>query len=218
MDLQVDAVRMGWLPFYPQFNRNPIQLVRDAEEAGAHTAPEIADWMVNQLRTGKVRFSVEEPDLPENWPRVWLIWRANALHSSAKGHEYFLRHYLGTHSNAIADEVAQESVQEVDWRESAPQGKMDLVVDLNFRMDTSALYSDVILPSASWYEKNDLNTTDLHSYYSSAGRGGSAVLGIAERLGHFPCSRGKDQRTGAHPLSRAVSGPGRDSTAARHPG
>ena len=27
MDLQVDAVRMGWLPFYPQFNRNPIQLV-----------------------------------------------------------------------------------------------------------------------------------------------------------------------------------------------
>ena len=145
---------------------------------------------------------------------MWLIWRANALHSSAKGQEYFLRHYLGTHSNAIADEVAQDTVQEVEWREAAPQGKMDLVVDLNFRMDTSALYSDVILPSASWYEKNDLNTTDLHSYYSSAGRSGASVLGIAERLGHFPGARGKDQRTGAHPLSRAVSGSGRDSAAA----
>src|SRR6185437_8709525 len=56
LELQVDAVRMGWLPFYPQFNRNPIQIVRNAEEAGAHTAQEIADWTVNQLRTGKVRF------------------------------------------------------------------------------------------------------------------------------------------------------------------
>ncbi len=46
---------------------------------------------------------------------------------------------------------------------------MDLVVDLNFRMDTSALYSDIILPSASWYEKNDLNTTDLHSYFHPLG-------------------------------------------------
>ena len=169
MDLQAAAVRMGWLPFYPQFNRNPIQLVRDAEEAGAKSKQEITDWVVEQLRTGNIRFSVEDPDLPENWPRVWLIWRANALHASAKGHEYFLRHYLGTHNNAIADEVAGDSVQEVVWREAPTQGKMDLVVDLNFRMDTSALYSDIILPSASWYEKNDLNTTDLHSYLHPMG-------------------------------------------------
>nr|MDA8088416.1 molybdopterin-dependent oxidoreductase [Nitrospiraceae bacterium] len=53
---------------------------------------------------------------------------------------------------------------DIEWREPAPQGKLDLVVDLNFRMDTSALYSDIILPSATWYEKNDLNTTDLHSF------------------------------------------------------
>ena len=41
---------------------------------------------------------------------------------------------------------------------------MDLVVDLNFRMDTSALYSDIILPAATWYEKADLNSTDMHSF------------------------------------------------------
>ena len=41
---------------------------------------------------------------------------------------------------------------------------MDLVVDLNFRMDTSALYSDVVLPAATWYEKADLNSTDMHSF------------------------------------------------------
>jgi len=38
------------------------------------------------------------------------------------------------------------------------------VVDLNFRMDTSALYSDIVLPAATWYEKSDLNSTDMHSF------------------------------------------------------
>jgi len=53
--------------------------------------------------------------------------------------------------------------KEIKWHEEAPTGKMDLVVDLNFRMDSSALYSDIVLPSASWYEKADINTTDMHS-------------------------------------------------------
>ena len=84
--------------------------------------------------------------------------------ASAKGHEYFLKHYLGTHTNAIAEDMARDSVKEVKWYEQAPAGKMDLVVDLNFRMDTSALYSDIVLPAATWYEKADLNSTDMHSF------------------------------------------------------
>ena len=121
-------------------------------------------FTVDQLKARKLKFSVEDPDAPENWPRVWFIWRGNALMSSAKGHEFFLKHYLGTHTNAIAEELAEGSAKEVAWHEHAPQGKMDLVVDLNFRMDTSALYSDIILPAATWYEKADLNSTDMHSF------------------------------------------------------
>ena len=34
-------------------------------------------------------------------------------------------------------------MEEAFWREEAPKGKFDLVVDLNFRMDTTALYSDI---------------------------------------------------------------------------
>jgi nitrate reductase alpha subunit len=82
---------------------------------------------------------------------------------SMKGHEYCLKHYLGTHSNAIAED-SEDHTQEVKWHEMAPTGKMDLIVDLNFRMDSSALYSDIVLPAASWYEKADLNSTDLHSF------------------------------------------------------
>jgi nitrate reductase / nitrite oxidoreductase, alpha subunit len=164
MDHQVRAVRLGWLPFFPQFNRNPMELVREAQSAGAKTDQEIVAWVVQALKDKKLRFAVEDPDAPENWPRVWFIWRGNALLSSAKGHEYFLKHYLGTHHNIVAPETAGESVKEAEWREPAPEGKLDLVVDLNFRMDSSALYSDIVLPAATWYEKDDLSTTDMHSY------------------------------------------------------
>ncbi|MFA7536525.1 MAG: nitrate reductase subunit alpha [Desulfuromonadales bacterium] len=164
MDHQVRAVRLGWLPFYPQFDRSSLKLVRQAEEAGQKSPEEISAWTVRQLKEKKMRFAVEDPDAPENWPRLWFIWRGNALSSSAKGHEYFLKHYLGTHHSVIAPETAGESVKEAVWHEKAPEGKLDLVVDLNFRMDTSALYSDIILPAATWYEKDDLNSTDMHSF------------------------------------------------------
>ena len=164
MDLQVKAVRNGWLPFFPQFDRSPIEVVRQAEADGARTDKEIADWIIAKLKSRELRFAVEKPDDAANWPRVWYIWRGNALMASAKGHEYFLKHYLGTHTNAVAEESAAGSVAEVECEGAAPEGKLDLVVDLNFRMDTSALYSDVILPAATWYEKADLNSTDLHSF------------------------------------------------------
>jgi nitrate reductase alpha subunit len=164
LDHQVRAVRRGWLPFFPQFDRSPTEVVRQAEADGARNDQEVVDWVVRQLRDRKLRFAVEDPDAPESWPRLWFIWRGNALLSSAKGHEYFLRHYLGTHHASVAPEAARGDVHEATWREQAPEGKLDLVVDLNFRMDTSALYSDVILPAASWYEKDDLNTTDMHSF------------------------------------------------------
>jgi nitrate reductase alpha subunit len=164
IDLQVDAVRRGWLPFFPQFNRSPLAVAREALAGGAKTDAEVIQYVVAQLKQGELGFAVEDPDAPENWPRVWLIWRGNAIGASAKGHEFFLRHYLGTHSNAVAPEMAAGNVHEVVYRPEAPTGKLDLVVDLNFRMDTSALYSDIVLPAATWYEKDDLNTTDMHSY------------------------------------------------------
>ena len=169
LDLVAMAVRLGWMPFYPQFDRNPIELVKEARNAGARSEAEVVRWVVEQLKSGKLRFAVDDPDAPENWPRVWIIWRGNAIMSSAKGHEFFLRHYLGTHDNSVAEEVAKGRVKTVAFREPAPRGKMDLVVDINFRMDTSALYSDIVLPAAMWYEKNDLNTTDLHSFIHPLG-------------------------------------------------
>jgi len=170
MDLEAMAVRLGWMPYYPQFKTNSLEVVKSAEAAGAKTAEDFSKWTARQLKEGKLEFAVDDPDAKENWPRVWIIWRGNAIQSSAKGHEFFLRHYLGTHDNIIAEEHARDKVKTVKFTEPAPRGKMDLVVDLNFRMDSSALYSDIVLPAAFWYEKNDLNTTDLHSFVHPLGQ------------------------------------------------
>lgn len=164
MDAQIRAVRCGWMPFYPQFNENSLTLLDDLRAQGITGEAEMKKEIVRRIKEGRLRFSVQDPDAEENWPRVWYIWRGNALMSSSKGHEYFLRHYLGTHDNAIAEELARDHVKEVVWHDKVPHGKMDLVVDLNFRMDTSALYSDIVLPAATWYEKADLNSTDMHSF------------------------------------------------------
>ena len=157
------AVRMGWMPFYPQFKENTLELSKRARAAGAKSDAEIAAFVLEGLKTRDIEYAIADPEAPENFPRVWYIWRGNAILASMKGHEYCLKHYLGTDHNAIAVD-SEEHTEEVLWREEAPQGKMDLVVDLNFRMDSSALYSDIVLPAASWYEKADLNTTDLHSF------------------------------------------------------
>jgi len=164
IDHQARAVRQGWLPFFPQFKDNPIELMRQARRAGAETDEEVTDYIVEGLKTGEIEFAIDDPDAPESWPRTWFIWRGNAIGTSAKGHEFFMKHYLGTHSSAIAVEPEDHGVAEVNVRPDAPIGKMDLVVDLNFRMDTTALYSDLVLPAATWYEKDDLNSTDMHSF------------------------------------------------------
>ena len=159
-DLIFKSVRMGWMPFYPQFNKNTLEL---KEESKSNNPEEIKKNILDRLKSKEIEYSVADPDAEINFPRVWYIWRGNAIAGSMKGHEFALKHYLGTHSNLIAKD-SEEKTEEVKWHDIAPVGKMDLVVDLNFRMDSSALYSDIVLPAASWYEKNDLNSTDMHSF------------------------------------------------------
>jgi nitrate reductase alpha subunit len=163
-DLIYKSVRMGWMPFYPQFDRNPLELCQEAVQNGATGDDEIKNYVLGKLKSKEVEYAAGDPDGEKNFPRVWYIWRGNAIMGSMKGHEYLLKHYLGTHSNAIAVDRTEEKTEEVKWHDIAPVGKMDLVVNLNFRMDSSALYSDIVLPAASWYEKADLNSTDLHSF------------------------------------------------------
>ncbi|OGP25228.1 MAG: nitrate reductase subunit alpha [Deltaproteobacteria bacterium GWB2_55_19] len=167
-DYAVRSVRLGWMPGYPQFNKSSIALYDEAQRSGAKTDADVVDYVVKQLKSGTLDFAIADPDAPENWPRVWLIWRANALGSSARGQEYFFKFLLGTHNNLVTEEVAKPYLKELKYRES-PLGKLDLLVDLNMRMNTTPTYCDIVLPAAHWYEKEDINTTELHSFIHPMG-------------------------------------------------
>jgi nitrate reductase alpha subunit len=154
---------MGWLPSAPQLEENPIDLVKQAENKNVDPV----EYVVDRLKSGDLRMSCEDPDNPKNWPRNMFVWRSNILGSSGKGHEYFLKHFLGTQHGVQGKDLGDEGpgkCSEVVWHDEAPEGKLDLVVTLDFRMSTTCVYSDIVLPTASWYEKNDLNTSDMHPF------------------------------------------------------
>ena len=161
-DVNALGARLGWLPSFPSFDRSPHDIVSDAESEGI--AP--AEYVVRELQAGRLRFACEDPDAPQNHPKVMTVWRANLLGSSGKGHEYFLKHLIGTTESAARAEESPPELRprEVLWREQAPEGKLDLMTTIDFRMTSNALFSDVVLPAATWYEKYDLSSTDLHPF------------------------------------------------------
>ncbi|OOE96103.1 nitrate reductase subunit alpha [Salinivibrio sp. MA351] len=163
IDFNSRAERMGWLPSAPQLSKNPLKVCRDAHEQGQDPV----DYTVDQLKAGSLEFACLDPDNPKNYPRNMFIWRSNLLGSSGKGHEYMLRHLLGTKHGLLGKDLGEEGEEkpeDIKWRDSAPEGKIDLLVTLDFRMSTTCLYSDIVLPTATWYEKDDLNTSDMHPF------------------------------------------------------
>ncbi len=161
IDTMAQSARSGWMPSYPQFNRNPLDVADEAEASGKDPAV----YVTEQLKSGNLKFAIEDPDAKENWPRVLTLWRANLLGSSSKGNEFFLKHLLGTSNAVRAEETPEgERPQDVTWREEAPEGKLDLLISIDFRMTSTGLFGDILLPAATWYEKHDLSTTDMHPF------------------------------------------------------
>ncbi len=163
IDFNVRAERMGWLPSAPQLERNPLTIAKDAAAAGQEPIP----YTVAQLKSGALKMSCDDPDNAKNFPRNLFVWRSNLLGSSGKGHEYFLKYLLGTQHGVQGKDLGQEGGQkpmDVAWHDKGAEGKLDLLVTLDFRMSTTCMYSDIVLPTATWYEKFDLNTSDMHPF------------------------------------------------------
>ena len=163
IDFNVRAERMGWLPSAPQLQANPLQVTRDAAARGQDAAA----YAAGALKSGDLHMSCEDPDEPRNFPRNMFVWRSNLLGSSGKGHEYFLKYLLGAQHGVQGKDLGEEGgrkPEEVAWHDRAAEGKLDLLVTIDFRMSTTCMYSDIVLPTATWYEKHDLNTSDMHPF------------------------------------------------------
>lgn len=159
IDFNAKAERMGWLPSAPQLATNPLEITK---QAIANNQDPI-EYAVSGLKDGSLDMSCNDPDNPANFPRNMFVWRSNILGSSGKGHEYFLKYLLGTQNAVFCNEDDCIKPKEITVRPAA-EGKLDLLVVLDFRMSTTCLYGDIVLPTATWYEKDDLNTSDMHPF------------------------------------------------------
>ncbi len=121
--------------------KNGIELYKEAVAAGATTQEEIGKYVAQKLKEKELKFAIEDPDNKNNFPRNLFVWRANLISSSGKGHEYFLKHLLGTTNGLMNDDSDSLRPEEIKWHEEAPEGKLDLLINLDFRMAGTALYS-----------------------------------------------------------------------------
>ncbi len=63
-----------------------------------------------------------------------------------------LKYLLGTDSGIQGDELGtsdEVKPEEVEWQTAAIEGKLDLLVTLDFRMSSTCLFSDIVLPTAT---------------------------------------------------------------------
>ena len=152
------------------------------------------------LKDGSLQMSCDDPDHPDNWPRNMFVWRSNLLGSSGKGHEYFLKHLLGT-SNGVQGKdlgrATKRSPTKCVWHDKAPEGKLDLLVTLDFRMSTTCLYSrhraadrDLVREERPQHQRH----APVHP--PAVDRGGPGVA-IAQRLGDLQGLRARSSARSA---------------------
>ena len=54
------AARLGWMPSYPTFDRNPLEITATAAAEGV----DVKDYVVRELQSGGLRFAAEDADGP----------------------------------------------------------------------------------------------------------------------------------------------------------
>ncbi len=125
-------------------------LCRRGAEVGRAEAVLRGPGQSEELAAQPVRLALQPARLVRQGPRIFP--QASA------------RHHAWRAWARISARTARQKPTEVVWHDEAPEGKLDLLVTLDFRMSTTCVYSDIVLPTATWYEKNDLNTSDMHPF------------------------------------------------------
>ncbi len=112
--------------------------------------------------------------------------------------------FIFTGPNPLRRWPAPQVVRETLWP------KLDLVVCANFRMSTSAMYSDIVLPAAGYYEKIGIKYSMSYLPYIVFGDAGMKPLyesrdewdifaSLAERIQQKARAQGVGRLPGAHP-------------------
>ena len=181
---------MGWMPSFPTFDRNPLELADEARRRRASTRPSTSSPSSRPAGCG---FAVDDPSAPSSFPRVFFVWRSNLLGSSGKGQEYFLRHLLGADARRAAGRAAARGRAPVERalargdpaRQARPAGQRRLPHDddrpvLRRRAAGGDLVREV--------RPVDDRHAPVRAFVQP---GGAAAVGGAHRLGHVRHDRAR---------------------------
>jgi nitrate reductase alpha subunit len=70
-DTIFQSVRMGWMPFYPQFAQNPLELAKEAQEkGGAKTDDDIKQVRAREAEEQRARVLDQRPRRPRRTTRA----------------------------------------------------------------------------------------------------------------------------------------------------
>ena len=124
------------------------QIVKDIEAGKLTRLPNGAPVSANENDGWAYNYYLLLKSLAKKWipvypkppkrPRAMIIWRSNFLNQGKGGYNT------------------------IKW--FADENKLELIVTIDFRINSTALFSDVVLPTATWYEKFDIETTPMHVY------------------------------------------------------
>ena len=161
-DLLAKSARLGWMPSMPTFDRNPLDVADEAlaAEPGQPGGPRRPGTgrrpaRVRVHRPGRAAELAPGADRVAGQP-ARLVGEGQRILPAAPARHRCLP--------ARGGGPGGETSNDVVWHDEAPEGKLDLLLSLDFRMTSTTLFSDVVLPAATWYEKHDLNTTDMHPF------------------------------------------------------
>jgi nitrate reductase alpha subunit len=163
IDYNVRAERMGWLPSRRSCRPTRCRWCATPRRPGMDPK----DYAVKALKDGSLKMSCTDPDHPANWPRNMFVWRSNMLGSQRQGPRVLPQAPAG-HQQRRAGQGPGQGGSQADRsrlarpgarRQARPAGDAGLPHEHHL-----PVFSDIVLPTATWYEKNDLNTSDMHPF------------------------------------------------------
>ena len=111
--------RLGWLPSFPSFDRDALDLVDEASEGRRRSRRATSS---RSSATGRLRFACEDPDAPGKHPaRAHGLAGEHARARRARATSTSCKHMLGTAEPGVRADEAPAGLRprEVAWRDGA---------------------------------------------------------------------------------------------------
>ena len=142
----IASARLRWMLLYPQFDRNPLDLLRRRKPPRRTLT---STPVVDALKNGTLNPAVEDVDAPQATGREHSCCGVQPVRLIGQGQQYFLKNLLATTPMSSPRSTPRpQTAERREMARQAPEGKLDLLVSADFRMTSTTLLSDVVFPAA----------------------------------------------------------------------